>query len=95
MGGHVIIDMGLGDVGDDDIVAIITATGAGGHGGGCCCHHQVTWGMMLGFGGHGGVLSLPLLGNAGAGDLGGCIILMVIAVCHRWMMLGAGWACWH
>ena len=43
MGGHIVIDMGLGDVGDDDIVAIITATGAGGHGGGRRCR-QATWG---------------------------------------------------
>ena len=94
MGGHVIVDTGLGDVGDDDIVAIITATGAGGHGGGCRCR-QATWGTMLGFGGHGGMSSLLLLGDAGAGDLGGCIILVVIAICRCWMTLGAGWACWH
>ena len=94
MGGHIVVDMGLGDVGDDNIVAVITATGAGGHGGGRC-HCQATWGTMLGFGGCGGMLLLLLLGDAGAGDLGGCIILVVIAVCHCWMMLGAGWACWH
>ena len=94
MGGHVIVDTGLGDVGDNNIVAIIAATGAGGHGGGRC-RRQATWGMMLGFGGRGGMSSLPSLGNAGAGDLGGCIILVVIAVCHYWMTLGAGWACWH
>ena len=41
------------------------------------------------------MLLLLLLGDAGAGDLGGCIILVVIAICHCWMMLGAGWAFWH
>ena len=46
MGGHVIIDMGLGDVGDDVIVAVIAATGAGGHGGGRCHCRQAIWGTM-------------------------------------------------
>ena len=52
-------------------------------------------GQCRGSGGCGGMLLLLLLGDAGAGDLGGCIILVVIAICHCWMMLGAGWAFWH
>ena len=82
MGEHVIIDMGLGDVGDDVIVAVIAATGAGGHGGGHCHCRQATWGTMWGFRGCGGMLLLLLLGDSGAGDLGGCIILVVIAICR-------------
>ena len=54
VGGQVVVDMGLGDVRDDNSVAIIAVAGAGGHGGGHC--RQVTqgwrtWGDDVGVGG--------------------------------------------
>ena len=92
-GEHVVVDTRLGKVGDNNTVAITTVAGAGGCGG-HCRHCQATRGMMLGLEGHGGMPSLLLLGDAGAGDMGRCIVL-VMAIHHCWMTQGGGWACWH
>ena len=93
MGEHIIVDTRLGNMGDNNAVAVTAVAGAGECGGGHCCH-QVTRGMMLGLGGHGWMLSSLSLGDTGTGDMGRCIVL-VMAVHHCWMMQGGGWACWH
>ena len=71
---------GLGVVGEV-VIIVVRQHRAGGHGGQCW-----GWGDM---GGRGG-MSSPSSGNAGAGDMSGHVILVVMAVHHCWMMLGAG-----